>query len=180
MRTRRLHLVRPDSVVAQKKKIIVLLAAVALTCGGLVLHSAQSVTKEAKPEDSAFEMGSLFASDPNFSDGTTGPPGSGEFFSKMMLSVLIVMGLGAAALYISKKWLPRLTNLPTKEIRILETAYLGPRKAVHLVKIGQQRLLIGSTNESITMLADVTDGLPLAEDAFADLAARDDIDGCAR
>jgi flagellar biogenesis protein FliO len=57
----------------------------------------------------------------------------------------------------SKKVLPRITNLPGKEIRILETAHLGPRKAVHLVKIGNQRLLIGSTYESISMLADVTE-----------------------
>lgn len=83
----------------------------------------------------------------------------GELFIKMMLSVLLVIGLGAAAIYVSKKLLPKITNLPGKEIRILETAYLGPRKAVHLVKIGNQRLLIGSTNESISMLADVTDGL---------------------
>jgi flagellar biosynthetic protein FliO len=75
----------------------------------------------------------------------------------MMFSVVLVVVLGAAALYMSKKVLPRITNLPGKEIRILETAHLGPRKAVHLVKIGNQRLLIGSTNESISMLADVTE-----------------------
>jgi flagellar protein FliO/FliZ len=75
----------------------------------------------------------------------------------MMFSVVLVVVLGAAALYMSKKVLPRITNLPGKEIRILETAHLGPRKAVHLVKIGNQRLLIGSTYESISMLADVTE-----------------------
>jgi flagellar protein FliO/FliZ len=75
----------------------------------------------------------------------------------MMFSVVLVVVLGAAALYMSKKVLPRITNLPGREIRILETAHLGPRKAVHLVKIGNQRLLIGSTNESISMLADVTE-----------------------
>lgn len=83
--------------------------------------------------------------------------GRGELFFKMMFSVVLVVVLGAAALYMSKKVLPRITNLPGKEIRILETAHLGPRKAVHLVKIGNQRLLIGSTNESISMLADVTE-----------------------
>ena len=83
-----------------------------------------------------------------------------------MLSVLLVAVLGAAAIYASRKLLPRITNLPGKKIRIVETVHLGPRKALHLVEIGDQRLLIGSTNESITKLADVTA-------AFAELSAKD-------
>ena len=82
-----------------------------------------------------------------------------ELFFKMMLSVLLVAALGAAAIYVSRKLLPRLTNLPGKQIHILETAHLGPRKAVHLIKIGEQQLLIGSTNERITTLAHVADAL---------------------
>ena len=75
----------------------------------------------------------------------------------MMSSVLLVIVLGAAAIYISKKLLPKITRLPGKEIHIVETVHLGPRKTVHLLKIGGRKLLIGSTNENITRLADVTD-----------------------
>ena len=74
----------------------------------------------------------------------------------MMLSVLLVVALGAGVIYISKKFLPKITNLPGKQIRIIETVHLGPRKAVHLIEIGNQRFLIGSTSEGITKLADVT------------------------
>jgi flagellar biosynthetic protein FliO len=63
------------------------------------------------------------------------------------------------AIYTSKKFRPRITNLPGKKIRVLETTYLGPRKAVHLIQIGNQRLLIGSTNESITMLAHINESM---------------------
>jgi flagellar biosynthetic protein FliO len=94
----------------------------------------------------------------------------------MMFSVVLVVVLGAAALYMSKKVLPRITNLPGREIRILETAHLGPRKAVHLVKIGNQRLLIGSTYESISMLADVTEQ---DEPDLVNLPAQQ-IDACVR
>ncbi|NQT03593.1 MAG: flagellar biosynthetic protein FliO, partial [Planctomycetes bacterium] len=48
------------------------------------------------------------------------------------------------------------TNLSGKEIRIAETVHLGPRKAVHLLEVGGRRFLIGSTNENITRLADLT------------------------
>jgi flagellar protein FliO/FliZ len=102
--------------------------------------------------------------------------GRGELFLKMMFSVVLVLVLGAAAVYMSKKVLPRITNLPGKEIRILETAHLGPRKAVHLLRIGNQRLLIGSTNESITMLADVTEQ---DEPDFVDSSSQQ-IDACVR
>ena len=77
----------------------------------------------------------------------------------MMLSVLIVVALGAAAIYTSRKLLPRITNLPGKEVRIVETIHIGPRKTLHLLKIGNQCLLLGSTGENITKLADVTDAL---------------------
>jgi flagellar biosynthetic protein FliO len=77
----------------------------------------------------------------------------------MVLSVLFVVALGVAAIYVSKKLLPKITNLPGKEIRIVETAHLGPRKAVHLLEIGDRRFLVGSTNESITKLADMTSTL---------------------
>jgi flagellar biosynthetic protein FliO len=82
-----------------------------------------------------------------------------------MISVLLVGGLGAAAIYTSRKLLPRITNLPGKKIRIIETVHLGPRKAIHLVEIGNQQILVGSTNENIRKLADVTD-------AFVDLSTK--------
>ena len=100
-----------------------------------------------------------FANDPNFFLSSANSPGAREMFFKMMLSVLLVVALGAAAIYISKKFLPRITNPPGKKIRVIETAHIGPRKMVHLLKIGNQQLLIGSTSENITKLADVTDAL---------------------
>ncbi len=141
-----------------RKKILGFLVVVALVCGVLAVCSTQSgMGSEEKP---LFDNpGSLFANDPNFSEESGGGLGTRELFFKMMLSVLLVVVLGAAAIYISKKFLPRISNLPGKKIRVIETVHLGPRKAVHLLKIANQRLLIGSTNESITKLADVTDAL---------------------
>jgi flagellar biosynthetic protein FliO len=86
------------------------------------------------------------------------PVGGSEYFYKMLLSVLLVIALGIAVVYVSKKILPRFTNLPGKQIRVLETTHLSPRKGLHLIEVGTHRLLIASTNESITMLADVTEG----------------------
>jgi len=77
----------------------------------------------------------------------------------MMVSVILIVILGGAAMYVSKKFLPRIASQSGKNIHILETTYLGPRKTVHLLKVGEKKLLIGSTSDSIAMLADVTDAL---------------------
>ncbi len=113
----------------------------------------------------AGDSGELPLRDPALSAATgVGPAaplrvGSGntELFFKMMFSVVLVIGLGIGALYLSKKVLPKVTNGPGKEIRILETTCLGPRKALHLVEVGNQRLLIASTTDTITALAQVSD-----------------------
>jgi flagellar biogenesis protein FliO len=76
---------------------------------------------------------------------------------RMLLAVGAVVGLGVVALYLSKKVLPRVTNSAGREIRIVETTCLGPRKALHLVKVGDQRLLIASAGDSVTMLAHLDD-----------------------
>jgi len=105
------------------------------------------------------QSASLFENDPNFPRGASDGLSTRELFFKMMASVLFLVALGAAAIYVSKRFLPKITNLPGREIRIAETVHLGPRKAVHLLEIGNRRLLIGSTNENITRLADLTNAI---------------------
>ena len=98
-----------------------------------------------------------FLSDSDLEEQSDLSLGSGELFIKMMLSLVLVVALAVAALYLSKRVLPKVTKASGKEIRVKETAYIGPRKALHLVEIGSQKLLIGSTNESITTLAHIGD-----------------------
>jgi len=117
-------------------------------------------SEDSKPKGSLLtgesKTGSLFDNESNFSLRTSNRPGNQKLFFKMMLSVLFLVALSAAAIYVSKRFLPKITNLQGKKIRIAETVHLGPRKAVHLLEIGNRRLLIGSTNENITRLADLT------------------------
>lgn len=141
---------------AQRKKVILLCILLVAGGGWVALasrHGAQRAQAAVQPAD----PNASFLGDPNqFSPADIGL-GKGELFLKMMLSVGLVIGLGIAALYVSKRVLPKVANAPGKEIRIRETAYLGPRKALHLVEIGGHKLLIASTDQSITTLAQVTD-----------------------
>ncbi len=142
----------------QRKKIGAVGVAVILGIAVLVVCTFQSAA--AEPKKALFNNSdSVFTKDANSSIMPTEEPGTRELFYKMMFSVLLVVALGAAAIYISKKYGAKITNLPGKKIRIIETVHLGPRRAVHLLKAGNKQLLIGSTTESITKLADVTDAL---------------------
>ena len=95
-----------------------------------------------------------FSNDIDFSNDS----GKGnEIFYKLMLSVVFVLILGAAAIYMTKKFFPNIAKLQGKEIKVVETVHLGPRKSVHLIEIGKRRFLVGSTNENISKIADLTE-----------------------
>jgi flagellar biogenesis protein FliO len=158
------------SVTDSRKRILVLLVAIALGSCALVICSGQPVAEQTEPEApasdasrAAEEQGlsrseSLFGNNPEFSKGLDYNTESGIYY-RMMLAVLIVVVLGGAAIYTSKKLLPKISNLPGKEIRVVETVYLGPKKAVHVLEVGSRRFLIGSTSENVTKLADITSEL---------------------
>ena len=157
-------------VIKYRKKFVVFLVVLMLVIplGRIVLSIQSPPELSQDSQDRYVEQGNLkskvdflFVDDPNFSTDSNKSTsklfgGGRELFFKMMLSILLVIALGAVAIYVSRKVLPRFTNLPGKQIHILETHYLGPKKAVHLIEVDNQRLLIGSTNENITLLAELT------------------------
>ena len=152
-----------------RKKILVLVMTVAMGGVVLVICSAQPAANGLESEETKLDSDqskeatksddSLFANDQDFFGKSEYNPVGGEFSVRAILAVLFVLALFVAAIYVSKKLLPKITNLQGKEIRIIETIHLGPRKAVHLLQIENRRFLIGSTNESITKLADLSGNL---------------------
>jgi len=140
---------------SQNKKMATLFL-VLVAGGGLVGLAAHSGAPSATPAATPEAQGS-FLDDSDLTESRSLGLDNGQLFLKMMGSVVLVIVLGVAALYLSKRVLPKVTNAAGKEIRVVETAYLGPRKALHLVEIGNQKLLIGSTNENIATLAHVGD-----------------------
>ena len=153
---------------SQKKRIAVLCLLIVAAGGWLSLASQRA---DAPPEraESVLPKESFLA-DPNLSSSADFRLGNRELFLKMMFSIGLVIALGATALYVSKRVLPRVTNAPGRKIRILETTHLAPRRALHLVEVGNQRLLIASTNESITTLAHLSDmWLDVSQEETADV-----------
>lgn len=85
-----------------------------------------------------------------------------DLMKRFVYVILFVILLGFAAYYLTKKLLPKLTITQGKNITVIENIHLGPHKLLHIVQIGDsRRLLIGSTNENLNFLADITEDLPV-------------------
>ena len=93
----------------------------------------------------------------------------GKLTRQFALAIGFVVLLGVCAWYVSKKLGTKLGITRGKDISIIETVHLGPRKTLHLLEVGgRQKLLIGSTNENISILADVTEAVssPLEQEVM--------------
>jgi len=146
-----------DGIVMEIFRSKIFLAAVVLA---ILLWAGSAASEQKVPEEqpgaTAAENSSLSENTPTFKV----PDAQDEFdpgkeFGKMMLTVLLVIVLGIGVLYLSKKVLPKISNSPARSIHVIETVHLGPRRCVHLLEVGDRRLLIGSTNENITKLAEI-------------------------
>jgi flagellar biosynthetic protein FliO len=165
------------SVASGKKNIFVLFLTIAfggalLICSGqssvVTADTDESVIDAGKNDNSGSETFSSFSGDPNFSNPVNNRLGTNELFYRAIFAVVVVIVLAVAAVYVSKKLLPKITKIPGREIHVVETIYIGQRKALHLVEAGNRRLLIGSTNENITKLADITDEVTFETQKFMD------------
>lgn len=110
---------------------------------------ADPVSSEANPRG-IFSSSGFLSDDSGKHDEAVG-----NVFSRMLLAVLIVIVLGAATIYASKKVLPKLSHCQGKKIKIVETVHIGSRKAIHLLQVADRQILIGSTPDRITKLGDI-------------------------
>jgi flagellar biogenesis protein FliO len=76
---------------------------------------------------------------------------------QMLAAVAVIVVLGGLALLVVRKLLPRIAPRGGKRMAVVETIYLEPRKALHLVRVGGQKFLLAASREGLSVLAEVTD-----------------------
>ena len=152
-------------MVKQNKKVLILLAAL-LAGGAVVGFGARTTDQETSQATEEPDTGMAFLNDESLADSPEGAFDNGALLWRMMVSVGIVGVLAIAAFYVSKRVLPKVTHTKGKEIHVIETTFLGPRKMLYLVQVGHQKLLVGSTNETIATLAHI-------DDAWLELSKQD-------
>ena len=96
-------------------------------------------------------------------------------FFKMLAALTIVIGLMIAALYVMKKYFmlsPSPTNGSTL-IHIIATRHLSPKNSIMLVEVLGQVMLVGVSNQQMSMLATIND--PCAMEKIKNLRAQEGV-----
>ena len=84
-----------------------------------------------------------------------------DAWSGLTLAVSVILKLGLvvaliyASLYLLRRWQSGAFDPARRQVTIVESARLTPRQALHLVRAGERLLLIGATDQSLTLLAEV-------------------------
>ncbi len=94
-------------------------------------------------------------------DLTEVPPGldTTDLLWQMLAATVVILVLGVLAFVVVKRLLPKIARTAGKRISVLETVYLQPKKALHLIEVGSRKFLLASSPEGLTRLDDVTDAL---------------------
>lgn len=96
---------------------------------------------------------------------TLGPSAGGNLLWQMIASIIAIAVLGGACYLVIKKLLPRIGRPTGRNVRLVETTWIGPNKSVHLLKVGRETLLVASSRDRVSMLANVTAALSDADSA---------------
>ncbi|HSV27531.1 MAG TPA: flagellar biosynthetic protein FliO [Sedimentisphaerales bacterium] len=83
-----------------------------------------------------------------------------EALKTLVTSALLIIVLGAAAIYLARRIMPKVNAAMGRELKVIESIRLGPGRQVHIIGVGSRRLLIGSAAESVTYLTEVSSGQP--------------------
>lgn len=102
-----------------------------------------------------FSLG-LFALTGTSTSSTDTFDSSPFYFVGIIFKLIVVLLLIVASSMIFRRWLqPGYNGKKTRQLQLLETVRLTPKQALHLVSIGGQQLLIGATDQNISLLSPV-------------------------
>jgi flagellar biogenesis protein FliO len=100
-------------------------------------------------------------------------PGAGALASTRLamgvfVKLTLVTGLAYLGLFFLRRGRGRFLVKTNRQLSVLETVHLSPRQALHLVRAGERVLLVGATDQSLTLLGPVEFELPPDHPAAAE------------
>ncbi|MDR2901410.1 MAG: flagellar biosynthetic protein FliO [Treponema sp.] len=113
------------------------------------------------PQDNAssvIDENQFFIGDPVAEDENQDPFGGSSFF--LILRMILVLVLSAAAIYalvffVKKISLPKKIQDPY--LKVLSSASLGPNRSVHVISLGEKAWLVGSADNSVSLISEIDD-----------------------
>ncbi len=131
----------------KKSWLIILFLVIFISNSGYC--AAEVVGKEEKQESITTEFENI---------GVTSPINFPEI-TKLLKSTGIIVVIIIVVLYLLRKKLGIKTSINKRKryVHIIDSASLGSKKYIHLIKIPGKVLLIGATNERIQSLSEITE-----------------------
>lgn len=83
-------------------------------------------------------------------------------FGRTLMALTLTLGMLYLSLQALKRWKGWMPRSTTRQIVLRETLSLGPRRALHLVQVGEQQFLIAATDHQITLISAVPPVPPTA------------------
>ncbi len=92
-------------------------------------------------------------------DAPREPYDASNVLLQLLVTGLVVLGLGVVAIVVVRRVLPRLSGGAIagrrREIAVLETVYFAAGKSLHLVRVGERRFLLAAGKDSLSNLIEV-------------------------
>jgi flagellar biosynthetic protein FliO len=82
-------------------------------------------------------------------------PKQTDLFRQFATAIGFVVVLGIGAFYVSRRLGPRWSPARGRHLRIIESIGLGPHRQIHLLEVDGRRLVVGSTAQTIGLIAEV-------------------------
>lgn len=76
---------------------------------------------------------------------------------RMFWGLLVVLGILLVIYALMRKRLSFIKNNDNSRIKIIEIRHLMPKKSLGLVEVGDQEFLLGLGNDTITLIAEISD-----------------------
>ena len=84
-------------------------------------------------------------------------PKQTDLFRQFATAIGFVVVLGIGAFYASRRLGPRWNPTRGRHLRIVESIGLGPHRQIHLLEVDGRRLVVGSTAQTIGLIAEVSE-----------------------
>lgn len=80
---------------------------------------------------------------------------SGSSMAQLLAAAMVVVVLGAAAVFVFRRWGPKIASRTGRQIIVADTAHLAPGKTLHVIQAHGRRLLVAATKERVSLLSDL-------------------------
>jgi flagellar biosynthetic protein FliO len=79
--------------------------------------------------------------------------------TSLAVDVFLKFGIVIAVIYLGfyllRNWQLHRPGAVKKQLGVLETLYLNPRRSIYLVQAGSRKLVIGATDQSVSLLTEI-------------------------